>query len=176
MDWQALASIAAVVVTLGIFVKQSRRTQLAVQADMLVRLRQEFDSEQMRRRRARAAQGLLNGDASNPDLSDLLDFLGNIGGLVNLGSLNASTAYVYFGYWILGYWYTAEQHVSREREHYGTSWNTLEKAIKKKLEPARAKTEGDRWPPPDEQFLRREVAQAQSLASPPRAYVPWSAV
>lgn len=84
----------------------------------------------MRAIRRTAAKKLLKHQLHNNELSEILDFFSNIAYMVELGALDASMAYKPFEYWILRYWYNAQEHVTDQRRFDADSWKTLEKLIR----------------------------------------------
>lgn len=171
MNWQAIGTILGLIsiaVTLAIFIYQSRRARLLAQADLILRWKQQFDSPETRRLRAKAAQGLLMGQESNQALSDVLDFFTDVASAVDLGVLDAHQAHVHFGYWIRGYWYNSQPFVQAERNAHPGSWQTLELVIKE-VDKAYVEATAIDAPPDRNRFLTNEVAQWQLTSGPTNA-------
>jgi hypothetical protein len=71
--FQALAAVAAVVTLLFIYF-QVKREGLRHSADLIINLREHFNSGEMRKMRKNSAKDLRSGDLSS-DLPELLNFL-----------------------------------------------------------------------------------------------------
>jgi hypothetical protein len=161
VNWTAIGAVASalsVFVALLVFAFQTRRWRVTIQADLILRLLERFNSEEMKKTRSNAAKELLKGPGGNQALSDLLDFLSGVASLIDLKALSKRLAYNHFQYWILGYWYFAQDYIERERaEHEPRSWRGLERLVRK-LEPLRLKSGLCLRPASRDEFLQREAA------------------
>ncbi len=121
---------SVVVAILGLWL-ETRRSRLAMHADMLLRLDERFCGAGLRQLRQCAAQNLIAGAAVNNELSELFDFFSNIAYMVKRGALDASMAYEGFQYWILGYWYGGQDYIAGIRRTDPESWLTLEYLVQR---------------------------------------------
>jgi hypothetical protein len=118
----ALASVLVAVVALWL---ETRRSRLAMNADMLLRLDERFCGAEMRQARCTAAQKLAARAAVNNELGDILDFFTNIAYMVKYGALDAGMAYEAFNYWVLRYWYVGQDYIGAIRQTDPESWLSL---------------------------------------------------
>jgi hypothetical protein len=148
-----IASLVAVVATVILSMIQMGAGQRLAQSDMLLRLRSGFDEGQMRLVRARAARGLQQNEWPNEALSHGLDWISQIGWLLESKVITPELAFKHFGYWVLGYWSCGQGFVHRQRTTDAGSWQSLEAtiAILKKVKD---------WAPDEKSFLHHEVLQA----------------
>jgi len=116
-------SVAIAVIALRM---ETKRSRLAIQADVLFRLDERFSSEHMRKTRQTAAQKLTSGDLDNEELSDVLDFFSNIAFMVKADALDTQLAFDAFEYWLVRYWYASQDYVRQARQYDSGSWASVE--------------------------------------------------
>lgn len=123
VDFNALAAWAAVVAALAAVVAlwtESRRSRFALGVDLILKLDERFNSEEMRRARRAAAKSLL--DKTHTEADEVLDFFEMIGFLARRGALDEKMIWETFFYWIYRYWHCAKEYIERQREGDPTLW------------------------------------------------------
>src|SRR3989304_2172143 len=98
LDLSSVVGLVSVVLAVAALWLETRRSRLAMHADMLLRLDERFCGATMRQQRQEAARKLLAGAMPNNDLGDLLDFFSNIAYMVNRSALDEVMAYEAFQY------------------------------------------------------------------------------
>ena len=138
IEWTAIAAIGGLVgaaVAIIALVAGGRRSRIALQTDLLLKYYDKFYSMEMHRNRQVAAQKLIDGEFPNYELEDVLDYFGIIGALLERKVLDHRLTLGLFDWWILRYWYCAEQYVqSRRRDTDDPDpemWSYLERMVKK---------------------------------------------
>ncbi len=156
-----LVSVAVAVAALWL---ETKRSRLATQADILMRLDDRFTSPTLRRLRRAASTKLLAGDAPNLELHEVLDFLCNVAYMVNEGALETRLAFSAFEYWTRRYWYAGQSAIAQERELDPGSWDSLERLLRKfERIRSRRRLENQFRPEEIEHFLQEETRLLDTL-------------
>ena len=134
-----------------------RRSRIALQADLLLRLDERFFGSDMLRTRRAAAKKLLAKERPNYELGDILGFFATVAMLLERKAIDTDLTYDVFEYWIVRYWNSAKEHVAGERKYDPESYLSLERLVDR-LVPLRTKS--NQPPLTDEEctrFLREEA-------------------
>jgi hypothetical protein len=176
MDWTVLSAIASAVgalaaaVGVGVAGYQIRKSsQIAKETsgfDTLLRLKEQWDSQEMQQKKQMAARLLL---LKTPDegtyVADVLDFFETVAVFMNRRVLDAYLTWHTFYWWMVNFYAAARDYVSeRQRIEGPKQWTDLEQAI-----PTLLKLEGRTdVPGPDELagFLRDESGEGPITAPP----------
>jgi len=141
MDYNALALtiglFSAIFAVVAVWL-ESRRSRIALQADLLLKLNERFYGPQLLKWRQTAARKLLKEEYPNHELEDLLDFFWVVAKLVQRKAIDARLAYDSFEYWIVRYWQCAEKLVEESRRYDSESWEAVEQ-LSNKLAAERSK-------------------------------------
>lgn len=131
--WTAIATIAAasagfISAWIAYFAirRQASQTQLALAADLSLKLEERFNSEEFREVRARAARALLDGK-DLVEAEDVFDFFETVGLLVRTKTLRNDLAYNFFFHWINIYWLAGESYIKTKRQGAKALWEDYEK-------------------------------------------------
>jgi hypothetical protein len=121
------ATALGVIVTLLAILKESKESRFSLNTDLLFRLYEQFNSDQMRAERSIAASALLdiekNGKTERLKLNSLeriLDFFELLGLLQKRGAIDTDSVKTMFSYWYRIYW----QAVSKPIHPNQLSWIT----------------------------------------------------
>ncbi|KGX17492.1 DUF4760 domain-containing protein [Burkholderia pseudomallei] len=95
---------AGVIVAICVFIWQANRARYTMRIDLILKLAERFDSTLMRKTRADAARALRESEDTDADaVSELLDFLEQIGFLWFRHAIDLDAAYEFFEGWIVPY-------------------------------------------------------------------------
>lgn len=140
IQWTDLAASGGLVgaaVAIIALVMGGRRSQRALQTDLLLKYYDKFYSPEMHHHRQIAAQKLIAGESPNYELEDVLDYFGIIGALLERKALDDKLTLGLFDWWILRYWYCAENYVQRRRKDANDPdsemWSYLERMAKEMI-------------------------------------------
>jgi hypothetical protein len=92
----------------------------------------------MRFLRRRAAANLLGGNATNHELSEVLDFYAGVAFLYDVKAIDRDLAYRQFSWWLIRWFEAAHAHIEQEKVRDPTCWKTLA-GVAKVLRAAEAK-------------------------------------
>lgn len=120
--WAAM--LAAIVAILTLYF-ENRRHRFSVGIDLLLKLDERYDSDNMRKFRRSAAKSLLSGNSSG-DVDEVLDFFEMMGFLVRRGALDKKMVWHNFSHSISGYWNAAKEHIQEEKLKDPTVWQDLD--------------------------------------------------
>lgn len=132
IDYNGLTSIVSVVGVLTALIAliiENRRGRLALQIDIMMRLQDKLESQDMLNCRIIAAKKLLSRDRMNYELGDILNFFATIGFLYERRAIDTDLAYKEFSYWMIRYWLCAEIYIAQSRSTDLQSWRTLERIV-----------------------------------------------
>ena len=115
-DIAALVGIFTSIVAIIGLVIELRSSRLGLQTQTLLGLETRFYSQEMKTMRQIAAKKLLAADSFNPELEDTLDFLHNVGMLIERRVIDKKLAVEFYKYWIARYWLAAEPYVIELRK------------------------------------------------------------
>jgi hypothetical protein len=126
----AWGTIALALIAIVALIWESRSTRLALGADVLLKLQEQFDGKQMLIFRRKAVESILSCRSKTTtgltdDVDDVLDFFENVALLVRRKVLDTELVWHSFNYWIRGYYSVAADHIKTEREKYPTRWEDL---------------------------------------------------
>jgi len=126
----ALSVVLAVLLGFQMNAEYRRRTY---DPTWMLKFDDDFNSEDMRRRRSKAATDLRdhrtrlgNEDFKSAPLSDVLDFFEGVGFLMQGDEITPEVAHHAFYYWIDGYCSTAQQYIQAIRKKDPTRWECVE--------------------------------------------------
>jgi len=158
IEYGSVAAFLSVMIALVGLLLETRKSRLAMQSDILLRIDERFCCSETRTLRQKAARKLLKRETPNYELTEVLDFFTLIAYMVEHGALSPRLAYAPYEYWICRYWHSAKEHITETRRFEPESWVTLERLVQK-LE--RIGMEKGRQAYTDEElarFLREEEA------------------
>lgn len=121
IDWTAIGSIATgigVIVTVIVFIVESRRSRFARAIDILMQFDSRFDSPEFRGIRRCAAEFLLSG-AKEEDrdgrqaIADVLNFFETVAFLYRNKVIEANMVWHTFASWLLPYWKASDSYLRR---------------------------------------------------------------
>lgn len=132
MDWSEITALAGIATAFAAFgalyvayrafrsqeisVHKSNETfRLSINADLVMRLEEQFDGEVMRRSRRSAAKALLENQHLS-EAEDVFDFFETVGLLSRLEALNEEMVHSTFFHWINAYWVAGRNYISEKRE------------------------------------------------------------
>jgi len=92
---------------------ESKRSRFSLGIDLLLKLEERFEGQEMLRIRRKAARSLLK--KSGDGIDDVLNFFKTIGLLVRKGALDGKMVWHSFSYWIHRYWLTTNEYIKEER-------------------------------------------------------------
>jgi hypothetical protein len=144
-------SILAVVITLIVFIIESRHSTLALKTDLLFRLQEKFDAAEFLSMRKAAARKLLNREEPNDELSDVLDFFASIGFLYRRKAIDKDLTDYNFSFWMIRYYLCSQEYIAKQRESDPMAWITLEAIANTLMK--KEKKEG--YPPQSKELLHR---------------------
>jgi hypothetical protein len=137
IQWTAVAATGGLVtatVAIIALVLGGRRSRIALQTDLLLKYYDKFYSLEMHRIRKRAAEKMIEGKYPNFELEDVLDYFGIIGALLEKKALDNKLTYGLFDWWILRYWYCANDYIQARRKDPDDPdlemWSYLERMVK----------------------------------------------
>jgi hypothetical protein len=98
------ATVAGPTLGIIVFCWQVNRARYTQRIDLILKLAERFDKQEMKTTRAIAARALLkNRNTEDDSVSQLLDFFEEIGFLVARKAVDRDAIYTYFDYWIMRY-------------------------------------------------------------------------
>jgi len=126
MDFNAMAAYAAVIAAgaavVGVYT-ESKRARFALGVDLLMKVDERFNSEQIRKARRAAAECLVDKTKKDvSDTDDLLDFFDSLGLLTRRGALDEVMVWHTFFPWVNVYWNAANQYITSSRQKEPTLW------------------------------------------------------
>ncbi len=115
MDWVALITAFAALLTAAFALYQISLSRLSLGADLIVRQDKRFESDEFRKKRRLAAKALLeSSDLENVD--DVLDFFETIAILVHRKAFDKVLVWHTFFYWLHGYWLRGKDYIGQIRQ------------------------------------------------------------
>jgi hypothetical protein len=133
--WTALAG--AVVAIIALIIQQCRARQIH-SVDLIMKLIEQFDSDEFRKKRRKAAKVLLaridetDEQPGVPEVDDILNFFENMCYLQRIWVLSKQLIWVNFYNWLHGYYHSAARYIAETRRADVTGWKEL-CAVDKKL-------------------------------------------
>lgn len=126
IDYNAItawAAVAAAITAIIAIRAESKRSRFALGVDLIIKLDERFNSEEMQKARQDAAKSLLDKTYTGAD--DMLDFFEMIGLLTRRGALDEKMVWHTFFYWLHRYWCSANEYITKERREDFTVWADL---------------------------------------------------
>ncbi|WP_175666672.1 DUF4760 domain-containing protein [Burkholderia ambifaria] len=156
-----------VIVAILVFIWQADRARYTMRIDLILKLAERFDSTLMRKTRADAARALRESEDTDADaVSELLDFLEQIGFLWFRRAIDLDAVYEFFEGWIVPYCQKTEACRARRRiaddapDLYSNLDNLFQALIKREMHETGKSPH--RTPKQIEDFLASEVAISPS--------------
>jgi len=122
----ALAAILGLIVTMIIFLCESRRARFSLGIDLILRLDNYFNSVDFRKKRNEAATALLSGDLSSESqkvaVDDVLNFFETVGFLTRRGIIDFEVVWCFFFYYMHRYKLCTEEYIETCRKEDQTIW------------------------------------------------------
>ena len=122
-------SAIGVLIALTALVIEVRRSRLATQVDLLMRIEDKFESREMIALREIAAKKLLEKDLVNNELGKILGFFAMISFLYLRKVIDTELIYTEYSYWMVRYWLCAQAYVDQERRIDPQCFLTLERVV-----------------------------------------------
>jgi hypothetical protein len=102
------------------YLETKRRESFKLGVDLILKLGERFEREDMRLHRSRTAMELLNGTLEDSaHINFVLDFFEEIGFLLARGALDVESVYTFFSYWIRLYYFETMQWREEARREDG---------------------------------------------------------
>jgi hypothetical protein len=127
IDYNAIiawASVAAVFVAIIALIFQTKSSRFALGIDLIFKLNDYFDNEQMIKIRKEAAAAILNKTYSGVDV--LLNFFETIGFLVKKNAIDRKVVWNFFSFFVINYYQAASNFIKDIRKDDKTVWSNLE--------------------------------------------------
>ena len=119
----AITAVVATIVSIWAILFESKRSRLTHNSDMILRLYESFNTNEMRRARKASATFLLSlmdnpniDEQPNADVEVVLDFFQLIGLLTRRGALDKQMVWSKFFYYLHPYHYAAEKYIKTRRK------------------------------------------------------------
>jgi cbb3-type cytochrome oxidase subunit 3 len=149
----ALGTLASVYVAYRGIKSQARSFANSVSADLALKLVHDFDSDDNRKRRSRAADALLK-KIKLVEVDDLFDMFESIGLFVRKGLLDADIAHSFFFHWVNLYWVAGKHIVEEKRKASADLWCDFELLYKALLKIEMARDARSRFINPSDDLIR----------------------
>ncbi len=120
----ALSSVAGMVIALVALVLELRNQRFSMGVDLILRLAEQYDSKEMRKRRKSAA-GSLRDEKPNQQLDDVLNFFEMVAYLVKKQAISPNLVWHKFDYWIRGWWFSSLDYIRRTQKEDPSMWKDL---------------------------------------------------
>jgi hypothetical protein len=118
--WSALASGVGIIVAVIAIVVESRRSRFVSGVELIMKLDEKFESNEFRRRRARAAEHLKSdfkdGMEGQVALEDVLNFFEMLGFFHRKGAVDSETVWHTFGTWVVSYYALSRDYIALCRQ------------------------------------------------------------
>lgn len=128
IDYNAAAALAAVAAALAAVIAlilEGRRSRFALGVDLIMRLVDQFDSAEFRKRRMKAAKAIK--EKTFEDADDVFDFFETIGMFTRRGALDKKVVWSTYAHWVYHYWHAAaSDYIKIERKKSPTTWQDFE--------------------------------------------------
>jgi hypothetical protein len=170
MDLATLAAlisgIASLLAVIGLWV-ELRRSRVALMTETALRLEERFYSPEMIATRQSAARKLIDGDAFNHELSEVLDFHATMTSLLKRRAIDRQLVLDLQEYWMIRYYLVSQPYILEARKYDPDSWVSLGELVDKLM----AKCNDNLTSEALQLFLYEEARfdQAQIAALLPRA-------
>jgi len=135
VDYTAIAAWAAVVAALAAIVAiwtEGKRARFSQGLELLLRLDEEFDSEEFKKKRRAVAKLLLKEEENFEkgkrleEVEDILNHFQIIGFLLRKGVLDKELVWVHFFFWLNHYYLFLKPHIASVREWEPTAWEDVD--------------------------------------------------
>lgn len=126
----ALTGVITALIALLAILVENRRSKLALQADLLLRLDSVFYGLDMFSMRKLAAERFLTKKKENYEIDEILDFFSVIATLYERGALDKRMIYDMYHYYIVRYWHAGHSNVADARRFNRQAWQSLERVAK----------------------------------------------
>ena len=162
-----IGPFVGVIVGIFVFIWQANRARYTMRIDLILKLAERFDSTLMRKTRADAARALQEREDTNVEaVSELLDFLEQIGFLWFRRAIDLDAVYEFFEVWIVQYYQKTELCRTRWRVAEGApdQYSNLDNLFRALIEREMHETgeSPHRTPKQIEDFLASEAALSPS--------------
>ncbi len=119
----AIGTIALAVIAVWAIRTEGKRVRLALGADLVFRLDERFNSQDMKEMRQSVARNINQSpNLQSPNLQPVLDFFEPIGQLMRNGVLDKELVYCMFFRWIHHYRHLAKDYIANERHNRPQIW------------------------------------------------------
>lgn len=133
-----IIAIIAILVTIILNIKESKRTRSTNQVSLIIDLYNRFHSDIMFEKRIRASEFLLTNRCDVPIederwsvVSDILDFFQILGTLAKSGHINKALLHNLFFYWQSNYWKACEKYIVKAQVESPATWGNGDWLYKK---------------------------------------------
>jgi hypothetical protein len=116
-SWSALA--AAIVAIVGMIL-EGRRKRFSLGVDLILKLNEQFDSEQFRERRRRAAKGIR--EEKFAEAEEVFDFFDTVGMFTRRGALDKKIVWSVYSHWVYFYWQASKNYISKTTKESPAVW------------------------------------------------------
>jgi hypothetical protein len=124
MTSESLTAIGTLIIALATVVAiflQNSSFKASLAADLAMKLGDQFDREEFKTIRSRAARSLKN-HISEEDAEDVFDFFETVGLFTRRGALDVEIVHSLFFHWINLYWVAGRAHISKKQGQTNLAW------------------------------------------------------